>query len=223
MEPTMNIPTDILVTASWLLVAPLVATGAALWTLGEYVLHRFAMHEAAGRGTLSREHLEHHVAAAWTFDPIILLAWLGVVLVAVLGWGPFGWFLGGPIAGASIALGWTAAYGHYEYQHAMSHLRGPENRYQRTVRRHHFHHHFGHPMANHGVTTRFWDRVFGTLEHPDLVRVPRRLAPVWLVDETGAIRPEHAGDYVLVGAARGDERLVAIDRARAFASAAPLA
>ena len=46
----MTVPTDILGTASWLLVIPLIATGAALWTLGEYVLHRFAMHEAAGRG-----------------------------------------------------------------------------------------------------------------------------------------------------------------------------
>ena len=219
----MNIPTDVFGTASGLLAIPLVATGAALWTLGEYVLHRFAMHEAAGRGKLSREHLEHHVAAMWSFDPVLLLAWLGVVLVAVLGWAPIGWILGGPIAGASIALGWTAAYGHYEYQHAMSHLRGPATRYQRAVRRHHFHHHFGHPMANHGVTTRFWDRVFRTLEDPEIVRVPRRLAPAWLVDDAGAVRREFAGDYVLVGADRSDDRLVAIDRARAFASAAPLA
>ena len=38
--------------------------GAVLWTFMEYVLHRFAFHEAKGGNYGSREHLRHHVAAA---------------------------------------------------------------------------------------------------------------------------------------------------------------
>jgi hypothetical protein len=76
-------------------------------------------------------------------------------------------------------------------------------------------------MANHGVTTAVWDRAFGTYEHPERVRVPRRLALPWLVDGAGAIRPEFRADYELVGRADDAERLAAIDRARAFASQAP--
>ena len=38
----------------------LLATGASLWTLGEYLMHRFAMHELRGKGLASREHLRHH-------------------------------------------------------------------------------------------------------------------------------------------------------------------
>ena len=38
----------------------LVATGAFAWTLGEYLMHRFAMHAMKGKGMASREHLTHH-------------------------------------------------------------------------------------------------------------------------------------------------------------------
>ena len=207
------------VTLPWAIL--LVPLGAGLWTLGEYVLHRFAMHVLRGRGILSREHLEHHVTAAWSFDPMIVLAWLGVILVGVFGWGPVGWLLAGPVAGGSLAAGWIVGYAWYEYQHAMAHRRGPGNRYTRWLRRHHFHHHFGHPMANHGVTTPVWDRVFGTLEAPDKVRVPRRLAPRWLLDADGEVRPEYRRDYILAGSAGSDARLAELDRVRAFASLAP--
>jgi sterol desaturase/sphingolipid hydroxylase (fatty acid hydroxylase superfamily) len=198
----------------------LLPVGAALWTLGEYVLHRFAMHELKGKGILSREHLEHHVTASWRFDPILLLAWTGVVLVSLV-WAAVGWLVAGWMAGACLAGGWIVGYFYYEYQHAQSHLRGPRGRYTRWLRRNHFHHHFGHPMANHGVTTPIWDRVFGTLEAPVVVRVPRRMAPVWMVDGNGDLRSEYADDYMLVGSVNRDDRLAQLDRVRAFASVAP--
>ncbi len=197
------------------------ALGAALWTLAEYVLHRFAMHELHGKGIMSREHLEHHVHSSWSFSVTHLLSWAGMLLVGFGVWMPVAWLLVGPVAGVSVAVGWAVGYFFYEYQHAVAHLRAPSGRYGTWLRRHHFHHHFGHPMANHGVTTLTWDRVFGTYERPDRVRVPRRLALPWLVDDRGALLSEFDGDYELVGAATSDERTAQLDRARAFASAAP--
>jgi len=38
----------------------LLAMGAALWTLAEHVMHRYAMHARRGKGLASREHLRHH-------------------------------------------------------------------------------------------------------------------------------------------------------------------
>lgn len=207
--------------ATALTVALGLPTGWALWTLAEYVLHRFAMHELRGRGMMSREHLEHHVTAQWHLDRNHFLSWTGMLLVGAVGWAPLGWWLVGPAAGVAVAVGWAVGYFFYEYHHALAHLRAPRSSYGRFVRRHHFHHHFGAPMANHGVTTGFWDRVFGTLERPDRVRVPRRLALPWLVDEGGEVRAEYAADYVLVGSRDADERLLQLDRARAFASVAP--
>jgi hypothetical protein len=139
-----------------------------------------------------------------------------------LGLGQVGLVLAGPIAGGSLAVGWIVGYFLYEYVHASAHLHAPKGRYTRWLRKHHFHHHFGHPMRNHGVTTAFWDRVFGTLDRPAVVTVPRRMAMPWLVDADGEVRVEHAGDYALVGAATLDERLASLDRARAFASLAPV-
>ncbi len=203
-------------------VLPAVACGWALWTLAEYMLHRFAMHELDGKGIMSREHLEHHVHSGWSFDVTHLMSWAGMLVVGAVAWAPLGWMLVSPTFGVSFAVGWAVGYFFYEYQHMSAHLRGPRNRYERFVRRHHFNHHFGHPMSNHGVTTSIWDHVFRTLDRSEKVRVPRRLALPWLVDASGAIRPEYTDDYMLVGAERADERTAALDRARAFASLAPL-
>jgi len=197
----------------------LVVLGLALWSFAEYLMHRFAMHEAKGRGMASKEHLKHHaerdsVLESWYF------AWSGVVLVGTaMGWlaaqalGPVGWALG---------LGWVAAYGIYDWIHWRAHRRPIANPYERFVRRHHFHHHFGHPMANHGVTSPFWDMVFGTYERVDgPVRVPRRLAMVWLTDEAGEVKPEYAGDFELAGTRPWTDAQAREDHDRAFANLAP--
>lgn len=198
------------------------ATGWLLWTLGEYLLHRFAMHHLHGKGIMSREHLEHHVHSTWSFSNTHLLSWAGMLLVGAVVWMPLFWWLATPLVGVAVAAGWAVGYFFYEYQHAMAHLRPPSATYSRWVRAHHFHHHFGHPMANHGVSVPWWDHAFGTYEQPDRVRVPRRLALPWMVDGRSELRAEFTDDYVLVGRATNDERTAALDRARAFASAAPV-
>lgn len=195
--------------------------GWALWTFAEYMLHRFAMHELDGKGIMSREHLEHHVHSGWSFDVSHLMSWAGMLFVGAVVWAPVGWLAVGPAFGVTLAVGWAVGYFFYEYQHMAAHLRGPRNRYERFVRRHHFNHHFGHPKANHGVSTPIWDHVFGTFERPEAVRVPRRLALPWLLDAEGEIMDCYQDDYVLVGIDRADERTAALDRARAFASLAP--
>ncbi len=197
----------------------LLAIGAWLWTLGEYLMHRFAMHERRGKGLASREHLRHHaerdsVLESWWF------AWAGVLAV--------GFALGssaaralGPV-GAGLGIGWVAGYGFYDWIHYRAHRRPVAHPYERWVRRHHFHHHFGHPMANHGVTTPVWDLVFGTYERVDgAVAVPRRLAMRWLCDEDGEVRAAYADDYRLVGTRRWSDEQGAEDRRRAFATQAP--
>lgn len=198
-----------------------VAAGAFWWFVFEYVLHRWAFHELRGWGIGSREHLNHHAHAGWRFDSMILLAWFGVLVVGV-GWAFAAGALLGQAVGVGFGAGWVVGYFFYEYEHAMAHLRAPRNRWQRWLRKHHFHHHFGHPLSNHGVTIPLWDHVFGTFEAPDVVAVPRRLAMRWLIDETGEIRAEYAADYRLVGAATTDERQAGIDRARAFANLEPM-
>ena len=185
--------------------------GAALWTFGEYTIHRFAFHEARGRNYGSREHLRHHARREFSLRDN-WPAWLGVVgvgygLARLTGW-------------PSVGVGWVLAYAHYEWLHMACHLWAPRTRYGAFVRRHHFHHHFGAPLRNHGVTSPVWDLVFGTYDRVDRVVVPRRLAFRWLLDPaTGEVKPEHRGDYAVRGSAPlvEDEELQ-----RAFANEAPL-
>jgi sterol desaturase/sphingolipid hydroxylase (fatty acid hydroxylase superfamily) len=180
------------------------------------------MHQMKGRGLPSREHLRHHaeydsVLEKWWF------AWAGIIGVGVA-LGINGAKLLGPV-GCCVGIGWVAGYGFYDWIHYRAHRRPIAHPYERWVRRHHFHHHFGHPTVNHGVTTPVWDMVFGTYERVEgPIRVPRRLAMRWLVDEEGAVKAEHDRDYELVGRrieAGSDPQQDAIDRARAFANLAP--
>ena len=198
----------------------LVAIGMALWTLGEYLMHRFAMHALRGKGMASREHLRHHaqrdsVLESWYF------AWTGVIVVGVALAISAARLLG-PV-GVCLGAGWVAGYGFYDWIHWRAHRRPIAHPYERWVRRHHFHHHFGHPTANHGVTTPVWDLVFGTYERVDgQLRVPRRLAMVWLVDADGQVRDEYACDYALAGSRPWTDEQAAVDHDRAFANQAPV-
>jgi hypothetical protein len=76
-------------------------------------------------------------------------------------------------------------------------------------------------MRNFGVTSPLWDKVFGTYDDPGVVTVPRRMAPVWLLDETGAVKAEFTDDYLAKGIAHPAAHQVERDRVAAFANAAP--
>ena len=47
--------------------------------------------------------------------------------------------------------------------HWRIHFRAPRNARERRLRAHHLAHHYCDARNYHGVTTRFWDRVLGTL------------------------------------------------------------
>lgn len=201
-----------------------IVPGIVLWTFMEYVLHRFAFHEARGKNYGSREHLRHHgsedtVLESW------YLSWAGVLLVGFALIPFLGGLAGLDQAGWGVGLGYVAAYGFYDWVHWRAHRRpipaGLFGRYERWLRKHHFTHHFHGPRQNQGVTTPFWDIVFGTLVEVETVRVPRRMAMRWLTDDAGAVRPEYADDYELRGkiALTDDQKLV--DREDAFANRVP--
>lgn len=197
----------------------LFALGLSFWSLAEYVLHRWGMHEMKGRGMASREHLQHHAA----YDSVLekwYLSWIGVIAFGIVHATYATWLLG-PIGGL-LGAGWVAGFGFYEWIHWRAHRRPISGVYERWVRRHHFHHHFGHPMQNHGVTTPIWDLVFGTYVRVDgPVKVPRRLAMKWLVDEAGNVRDEYADEWVLAGRRPMDDAQQVEDLERAFTNLAP--
>lgn len=192
--------------------------GAASWTATEYGLHRFAMHAPRGRGLPSVEHLKHHADVTY-FSPA------SKKLVSAAGTTAFAYPVTAALAGRRWATAFTtgliATYFAYEVAHRRAHTHPPRNRYGRWVRRSHLHHHFGAPMRNFGVTTPVWDRLAGTYDDPGVVTVPRRMAPVWLIDDAGEVRARFAGDYLVKGAGPSATDQVERDRSDAFANVAP--
>lgn len=195
--------------------------GAASWTAAEYGLHRFAMHELRGKGLASREHLSHHADVTY-FSPASkkLASAAGTTAVVF----PVASAIAGRRWAAAFTTGMISTYFGYEVAHRRTHTHPPRSRYGRWARRNHLHHHFGSPMRNFGVTTPVWDRLLGTYDDPGVVTVPRRMAPVWMLDESGEVHPELADDYVVRGGARGSiEPPPEADRTDAFANIAPSA
>jgi dihydroceramide fatty acyl 2-hydroxylase len=156
-----------------------VGAGLTAWTFAEYWLHRGPMHRARGRDPLAAQHRAHHVDPAAT-DPLARTAGvLGMAALGAVATRPLA--PSGPRVANGAALGWALGYAAYDRLHWNVHHRAP-HRTDDARRRRHLDHHV-HPGRNFGVTTSVWDRVFGTFVEPDEVRLPRRLAPAWLVED----------------------------------------
>ena len=194
--------------------------GAASWTLVEYALHRGAMHEMRGRGLPSVEHLGHHADVTY-FSPASKKIASAAATTAVA-YPPMVAIVGRRRA-VAFTVGLITMYFGYEIAHRRTHTHPPRGRYGRWARRNHLHHHFGSPMRNFGVTSPLWDRLLGSYDEPGVVTVPRRMAPRWLIDETGEVRTEFAADYSVAGAGRVETSQAERDRGDAFANVAPQA
>jgi sterol desaturase/sphingolipid hydroxylase (fatty acid hydroxylase superfamily) len=182
--------------------------GAGLWTATEYGLHRFAGHDLVRRRpgrfwwltprvlaiTFYEEHIAHHRDPSY-FPPWWMKALAALAIVPLVGGAAALWV--GPQVGLASGGGFALTYLAYELLHRRVHTRAPANRYLRWMRRHHLHHHVA-LRTNHGVTSPLWDHVFGTVARPARVRLHRRLAPPWLLDEAGELRPGFAEDYEIL-------------------------
>jgi sterol desaturase/sphingolipid hydroxylase (fatty acid hydroxylase superfamily) len=138
--------------------------GGATWTLWEYYVHRFLFHEAGS--PFASGHLAHHEAPR---DAIGLPFFVAFLLASLLFAGcrlvlpdPYPCFF---VAGAY--LGWL----YYGILHHVEHATDFRFAPYRRLRRHHFVHH-GAMSTNFGVSTTFWDRLFGT--HSERRRGPAR-------------------------------------------------
>lgn len=167
--------------------------GMMLWTLAEYLLHRFLGHVHKGKNFFKTEHLQHHAKTHY-FAPVTKKLAAGILVCIAL------FFLllpfTRPLSLAGFLLGFFGMYALYEVTHYRYHARKPLHHIFLIMRKHHFYHHFHNPQVNHGVTTRLWDRVFGTFVPVEKVRVPRKLAMEWLLEEE-EVNPAYASYFYL--------------------------
>ena len=157
--------------------------GMLSWTFTEYALHRGLGHKKNKKNPFTVEHLLHHRKVnyfAKTSKKVISALLVFTMMTLLL------YVLFNLTISLSFSTGFISMYMMYEYLHRRIHTHAPCSEYGRWMRKHHLHHHFKNPRVTHGVTSPMWDWVFGTLETPDKVRVPRPFILTWMVDlETG--------------------------------------
>ena len=154
--------------------------GIVSWTLTEYLLHRYLGHVHKGKNFFKAEHLQHHAKANYfapAYKKAIVALVVSFAMVAAIS-------LFTTIHTAiAFVLGYLMMYTLYEATHARFHRKEPIAKPFIILRKHHFYHHFHNPKTNHGVTTRFWDRVFGTFKRVEQVNVPKTMSMQWLLED----------------------------------------
>jgi sterol desaturase/sphingolipid hydroxylase (fatty acid hydroxylase superfamily) len=142
--------------------------GVLIWTLLEYLLHRFVFHfEPHGKMQEDLSFLIHgiHHDYPWDADRLVMPPTVSI-LIAVLLWWPVKALFGVPLFYAVFA-GITVGYLWYDLGHFAWHHNKPRTRIGRYLRSYHLVHHFKTPHLRYGVSTPLWDYVFGTQPAPE--------------------------------------------------------
>ena len=134
-----------------------VFSGIFVWTFLEYAIHRFVLHNGL---VFSEDHDKHHAA------PKALIGtptWLTTVILTVCIYMPAVFFLG---SGLGLAFSWGVTFGYLVYSFAhygLHHWDLKRGDFLYKWKRMHALHHFAENDGNFGVTSAFWDHVFGTV------------------------------------------------------------
>ncbi|MCJ1289080.1 fatty acid alpha-hydroxylase [Xylographa carneopallida] len=156
----MNIPNTIAMATYWVL-------GLGIWTLVEYVLHRGLFHVDKylpdNRVGITLHFLLHGIHHYLPMDKLRLV--MPPTLFIALAT-PF-WKLAHAVffynwyVATAVFCGGIFGYVCYDLTHYFLHHRTLPS-YYRELKKYHLQHHFADYENGFGVTSRFWDRVFGT-------------------------------------------------------------
>lgn len=142
-------------------IAARVIAGVAIWSLSEYLIHRYLFHFVPrSRIGVALAYLSHGVHHAYPRDPhrlvlpLVVSAPIGAVLFAAA-------ILAGPSAFPLLA-GFALGYLSYDLIHYRIHAYEADSGVFKWLRRYHFQHHFSAPDRQFGVSSPFWDYVFRT-------------------------------------------------------------
>ncbi|MFB9941461.1 MAG: sterol desaturase family protein [Acetobacter sp.] len=140
----------------------MVLVGLFLWTIIEYIFHRYCFHASSSASWVNKVvfimHGNHHEVPD---DPLRNLMPLVVTVpLAVALWYLFG--IGGRDYGRPAFVGFLIGYICYDFVHYMCHQSAMRGRLGFLIKRHHMLHHHALEDCNFGVTSTFWDVVFRT-------------------------------------------------------------
>jgi sterol desaturase/sphingolipid hydroxylase (fatty acid hydroxylase superfamily) len=146
-----------------------IAIGMFVWTLSEYLLHRFLFHMPAKGKAMERitflfhgvHHAQPQCKTRLVMPPAVSLPLAAIfyglfVLVIQYLMGGAGWV-------APLFTGFGIGYLTYDLTHYATHHFPMRDGYLKYIKRYHMQHHYKTPNQRFGVTSPAWDWVFGTL------------------------------------------------------------
>ncbi len=138
--------------------------GLLAWTLLEYILHRWVLHyqptSVLGCAILARLHIRHHEVPADQTEVCVPFL-LSLPLLATI-YGTLLLFGGGTEAALLFVFGVGLMMAIYDLTHFSTHYMEPSNGLLKALKKNHMLHHYSDHAERFGVTSPFWDHVFGT-------------------------------------------------------------
>ncbi len=139
-------------------------SGIIIWTLTEYVLHRFVFHlKPIGPLTERFVFLFHGLHHDDPNDPTrLVMPPVPAILIMALIWGFFALFIPENFMTGFMAF-FIVGYLCYDYIHYGTHHFKMTGKVGRYLKKFHLQHHFRHEKAKYGVSSPLWDYVFRTV------------------------------------------------------------
>jgi sterol desaturase/sphingolipid hydroxylase (fatty acid hydroxylase superfamily) len=145
----------------------LLICGLLLWTITEYVLHRYVFHwnskSRAGKYFVFLFHGLHHDDPQ---DPTrLVMPPVPAILIVSLLWGLFSLIFPAQFLEVIMAY-FLIGYLCYDYIHYATHHFAMTSTIGRYLRKYHLQHHYSGEASKYGVSSPLWDYIFGTVQGP---------------------------------------------------------
>ena len=152
----------------------LFVAGIIMWTLMEYLIHRYPFHYVSSNKTIARlVWIAHGVHHDFPRDRLRLVMPPSVSIpVAIIFYLIFWWIFGRPLVYCFFA-GFVTGYLIYDMMHYALHYYRFTSSVMHKLMRHHALHHYKDPGKAFGISQPFWDYVFGTNFSKEDLKAPQ--------------------------------------------------
>ena len=142
------------------------AAGIFIWTLTEYLMHRFVFHFTPKGKMMERLHfIFHGVHHDYPNDArrLVMPPSVSIPLAAAF-YFLFSLFLA-VFSLAAFFSGFMSGYLFYDMTHYALHHANFKSAFWKKLKKHHMRHHYSESQKGYGVSSDFWDRIFGSNFH----------------------------------------------------------
>ncbi|KAJ8758742.1 hypothetical protein K2173_000463 [Erythroxylum novogranatense] len=144
-------------------IAAMLVSGIFIWTLMEYSLHRFLFHiKTKSYWGNTIHYLLHGIHHKHPMDDLRLVFPPAATAILLFPFWNLANLLATPSTAPALFGGVLFGYVIYDCTHYYVHHSQPKSNFPKGLKKYHMNHHFRIQDKGFGITSSFWDRVFGT-------------------------------------------------------------